>query len=185
MRNSITILSPKDCGKPECLTDFYMESWSSLGLNCAQLLGDGILGRIRYYFVFYFWLLEYETRVPVVISLCFFGASLLVTKAPFHKKRDINNHHEDYFDYRRYHKPTYVGSHKFVGMDYFCVSQPAGLSVTERNARLLTDAYELAIPKILGLVHILDHHHELSQKVCIYAKRRKKRSFLSIGIYCT
>lgn len=58
---------------------------------------------------------------------------------------------------------------------YFCVSQPAGLSVTERNARLLTEAYELATPKILGLVHIFDHHHELSQKVCIYAKRRKKR----------
>ncbi|KAH0603850.1 uncharacterized protein H6S33_007509 [Morchella sextelata] len=57
---------------------------------------------------------------------------------------------------------------------YFCVSQPAGLSVTELNARLLTDADELAIPKILGLVHILDHHHELSQKVCIYAKKRKK-----------
>lgn len=156
-----------------------MESWPSLGLNCAQLLGDRILGRIRYYFAFYFWLLEYETRVPVVISLCFFGVSLLVTKAPFHKKRDINSHHEGYFDYRRYHKSAYVGRHKFVGMDYLllCITACWSLSYRTQCAPSHRSLW-VGYPKDLGAGTYL-WSPSRAQSKSMYLCKEKKKAMIS------
>lgn len=54
------------------------------------------------------------------------------------------------------------------------MSQPAGISITELNARLLSHPYELAISKTLSLVHISDLYHELGRGVRTNAKKRKK-----------